>query len=52
VQQVHGDQAGNGRLMEALGHEVWPFGICAALVEPGPIKAPFRTRPQPTGIDA
>jgi NAD(P)-dependent dehydrogenase (short-subunit alcohol dehydrogenase family) len=39
-------------LMEALRHEVRPFGIGVALVEPGTIKTPLSTRPQPTGIDA
>jgi NAD(P)-dependent dehydrogenase (short-subunit alcohol dehydrogenase family) len=39
-------------LMEALRHEVRPFGIRVALVEPGSIKTPFYTRPQPAGIDA
>jgi NAD(P)-dependent dehydrogenase (short-subunit alcohol dehydrogenase family) len=39
-------------LMEALRHEVRPFGIVVALVEPGSIKTPFYARPQPGGIDA
>ena len=39
-------------LMETLRHEVRPFGIRVALVEPGPITTPFYTRPQPAGIDA
>jgi NAD(P)-dependent dehydrogenase (short-subunit alcohol dehydrogenase family) len=39
-------------LMEALRHEVRPFGIGVALVEPGAIRTPFDTRPQPAGIDA
>ena len=39
-------------LMEALRHEVRPFGISVALVEPGAIKTPFDTRPQSAGIDA
>lgn len=39
-------------LMEALRHEVRPFGIRVALVEPGSIKTPLYTRPQPAGIDA
>jgi len=39
-------------LMESLRHEVRPFGISVALVEPGVIKTPFYTRPQPAGIDA
>ena len=38
--------------MEALRYEVRPFGIGVALVEPGSIKTPFYTRPQPAGIDA
>jgi len=39
-------------LIEALRHEVRPFGISVALVEPGPIKTPFGTRSRPAGIDA
>jgi NAD(P)-dependent dehydrogenase (short-subunit alcohol dehydrogenase family) len=39
-------------LMEALRHEVRPFGISVALVEPGAIRTPFDTRPQTAGIDA
>jgi NAD(P)-dependent dehydrogenase (short-subunit alcohol dehydrogenase family) len=39
-------------LMETLRHEVRPFGIQVALVEPGNIKTPFYARPQATGMDA
>jgi NAD(P)-dependent dehydrogenase (short-subunit alcohol dehydrogenase family) len=39
-------------LMETLRHEVRPFGIQVALVEPGSIKTPFYARAQPAGIDA
>ena len=39
-------------LMEALRHEVRPFGIGVALVEPGAIRTPFGSRPQSAGIDA
>jgi len=39
-------------LMEALRHEVRPFGIVVALVEPGAIKTPFYTPPRQAGIDA
>jgi NAD(P)-dependent dehydrogenase (short-subunit alcohol dehydrogenase family) len=38
--------------MEALRHEVRPFGIVVALVEPGPVKTRLYTPPQPAGIDA
>src|SRR5215831_16453840 len=41
-----------GGLMEALRHEVRLFGISVALVEPGMIRTPFYTPPQPAGIDA
>ena len=36
-------------LMETLRHEVRPFGIQVAMVEPGNIKTPFYARPQLTG---
>jgi NAD(P)-dependent dehydrogenase (short-subunit alcohol dehydrogenase family) len=36
-------------LMETLRHEARPFGIRVVLVEPGPIKTRFYTRPQPVG---
>ncbi len=39
-------------LMETLRHEVRPFGIQVALVEPGNIKTPFYARPQAAGMDA
>lgn len=39
-------------LMEALRHEVRPFGIAVALVEPGTIRTPFHAPPQPAAIDA
>jgi len=39
-------------LMETLRHEVRPFGIQVAMVEPGNIKTPFYARPQPEGIAA
>jgi NAD(P)-dependent dehydrogenase (short-subunit alcohol dehydrogenase family) len=39
-------------LMETLRHEARPFGIRVALIEPGPIKTRFYTRPQPAGMDA
>ena len=39
-------------LMETLRHEVRPFGIQVAMVEPGNIKTPFYARPQATGMDA
>jgi NAD(P)-dependent dehydrogenase (short-subunit alcohol dehydrogenase family) len=39
-------------LMETLRHEVRPFGIQVAMVEPGNIKTPFYARPQTTGMDA
>jgi NAD(P)-dependent dehydrogenase (short-subunit alcohol dehydrogenase family) len=38
-------------LMETLRHEVRPFGIQVAMVEPGNIKTPFYARPQTAGID-
>jgi NAD(P)-dependent dehydrogenase (short-subunit alcohol dehydrogenase family) len=38
--------------METLRHEVRPFGIQVAMVEPGSIKTPFYARPKPAGIDA
>jgi NAD(P)-dependent dehydrogenase (short-subunit alcohol dehydrogenase family) len=39
-------------LMEALRHEVRPFGVQVALVEPGNIRTPFYARPQTAGIPA
>ena len=39
-------------LMETLRHEVRPFDIQVAMVEPGNIKTPFYARPQPRGIAA
>jgi NAD(P)-dependent dehydrogenase (short-subunit alcohol dehydrogenase family) len=39
-------------LMETLRHEVRPFGIRVAMVEPGSIKTPFYARPQAPGLDA
>jgi NAD(P)-dependent dehydrogenase (short-subunit alcohol dehydrogenase family) len=39
-------------LMETLRHEVRPYGIEVALVEPGNIKTPFYARPQAAGMDA
>jgi NAD(P)-dependent dehydrogenase (short-subunit alcohol dehydrogenase family) len=39
-------------LMETLRHEVRPFGIKVALVEPGNIKTAFYARQQVAGIDA
>jgi NAD(P)-dependent dehydrogenase (short-subunit alcohol dehydrogenase family) len=39
-------------LMETLRHEVRPFGIQVAMVEPGSIKTPFYARAQPDGMDA
>ncbi len=39
-------------LMETLRHEVRPFGIQVAMVEPGNIKTPFYARPQAAGMDA
>jgi NAD(P)-dependent dehydrogenase (short-subunit alcohol dehydrogenase family) len=39
-------------LMETLRHEVRPFGIQVAMVEPGNIKTPFYARPQVAGMDA
>jgi NAD(P)-dependent dehydrogenase (short-subunit alcohol dehydrogenase family) len=38
-------------LMETLRHEVRPFGIQVALVEPGNIKTPFYARPQVSGME-
>jgi short-subunit dehydrogenase len=38
-------------LMETLRHEVRPFGIQVALVEPGSIKTPFYARPQVSGME-
>jgi NAD(P)-dependent dehydrogenase (short-subunit alcohol dehydrogenase family) len=37
-------------LMETLRHEVRPFGLQVALVEPGNIKTPFYARPQTAGM--
>jgi NAD(P)-dependent dehydrogenase (short-subunit alcohol dehydrogenase family) len=37
-------------LMETLRHEVRPFGVQVALVEPGNIKTPFYARPQASGM--
>jgi NAD(P)-dependent dehydrogenase (short-subunit alcohol dehydrogenase family) len=39
-------------LMETLRHEVRPFGIQVALVEPGNIKTSFYARPPAEGMDA
>ncbi len=39
-------------LMETLRHEVRPFGIRVAMVEPGSIRTPFYARPQAPGLDA
>jgi NAD(P)-dependent dehydrogenase (short-subunit alcohol dehydrogenase family) len=39
-------------LMETLRHEVRPFGIQVALVEPGSIKTSFYARPQAAGMAA
>jgi len=39
-------------LMEALRHEVRPFGIGVALVEPGMIQTPLASRSQSAGLDA
>ena len=39
-------------LMETLRHEVRPFGVQVAMVEPGNIKTPFYARPQPAGLAA
>jgi len=38
-------------LMETLRHEVRPFGIQVALVEPGSIKTPFYAKPQVPAMD-
>jgi NAD(P)-dependent dehydrogenase (short-subunit alcohol dehydrogenase family) len=38
-------------MMETLRHEVRPFGVRVAMVEPGSIKTPFYARPQPVGTD-
>jgi NAD(P)-dependent dehydrogenase (short-subunit alcohol dehydrogenase family) len=37
-------------LMETVRHEVRPFGIQVAMVEPGNIKTPFYERPKPAGL--
>jgi NAD(P)-dependent dehydrogenase (short-subunit alcohol dehydrogenase family) len=39
-------------LMETLRHELRPFGIQVAMVEPGNIKTPFYARPQVAGMGA
>jgi len=39
-------------LMETLRHEVKPFGINVAMVEPGAIKTPFYAAPQTAAMDA
>jgi NAD(P)-dependent dehydrogenase (short-subunit alcohol dehydrogenase family) len=39
-------------LMETLRHEVRPFKIRIAMVEPGNIKTALYARPHPTGLDA
>jgi NAD(P)-dependent dehydrogenase (short-subunit alcohol dehydrogenase family) len=39
-------------LMETLRHEVRPFGIQIAMVEPGAIRTPFYRQPKATAIDA
>jgi NAD(P)-dependent dehydrogenase (short-subunit alcohol dehydrogenase family) len=39
-------------LMETLRHEVRPFGIQVAMVEPGNIKTALYARPRPAGIAA
>lgn len=39
-------------LMETLRHEVRPFGIQVALVEPGSIKTPFYAKPHAPAMDA
>ncbi len=39
-------------LMETLRHELRPFGIWVAMVEPGAIKTPFYGAPQPSAIAA
>jgi NAD(P)-dependent dehydrogenase (short-subunit alcohol dehydrogenase family) len=38
-------------LMETLRHELRPFGIQVAMVEPGNIKTPLYARPQTAGMD-
>jgi NAD(P)-dependent dehydrogenase (short-subunit alcohol dehydrogenase family) len=39
-------------LMETLRHEVRPFGIQIAMVEPSSIRTAFYAQPPPVGIDA
>jgi NAD(P)-dependent dehydrogenase (short-subunit alcohol dehydrogenase family) len=39
-------------MMETLRHEVRPFGIQVAIVEPGSINTPFYDRPDAPGLDA
>jgi NAD(P)-dependent dehydrogenase (short-subunit alcohol dehydrogenase family) len=39
-------------LMETLRHEVRPFGVQVAIVEPGSIRTPFYAAPHATAMDA
>jgi NAD(P)-dependent dehydrogenase (short-subunit alcohol dehydrogenase family) len=39
-------------LMETLRHEMKPFGVNVAMVEPGAIKTPFYAAPQTAALDA